>query len=392
MIQTIELHHEKLYDCIVVGGGVAGVSAALSAARAGRSVLLLEKACTLGGLATLGLINWYEPLCNQDGRRVVGGIATELLNRLVATGKHTVPAEWEGAPDRVDTKARLAGFFSPSLCALMLLDVLSEAGVTVKFDALATYPDVEGARCNRVRVETKSGTEYYSARFFVDATGDADLFFRAGAPTVDGVNYLSYVAHIASKDSTAFPSLHTWELTGAAMTGEHQPDGIAPFVGVDNESENVFLQYGQRALWKKTQEQGMTVTALPAMAQYRMTRHIRSAYDLTAADVNTHLEDSVGVVGDFRAPRRYLEVAYRSLYTPALENVYAAGRIIGADGDAWQITRVIPAAAMTGEAAGLAVDEALRQGTTAQSLRVGLLQARLRERGFTLHRRELEGD
>jgi len=52
------------FDVIVVGGGVAGVTAAVSAARNGVSVLLIEKSVNLGGLATEGLISWYEPLCD----------------------------------------------------------------------------------------------------------------------------------------------------------------------------------------------------------------------------------------------------------------------------------------------------------------------------------------
>ncbi|MBR2473185.1 MAG: FAD-dependent oxidoreductase, partial [Clostridia bacterium] len=58
---------KKEYDVCVVGGGVAGVAAALAAARAGVSVVLLEKAALLGGLATIGLVNWYEPICDGKG-------------------------------------------------------------------------------------------------------------------------------------------------------------------------------------------------------------------------------------------------------------------------------------------------------------------------------------
>jgi flavin-dependent dehydrogenase len=74
-MQDIKTNQGKSYDVIVAGGGIAGVAAAVSAAREGRSVLLLEKQVNLGGLATGGLISWYEPLCDAQGHQVVFGIA-----------------------------------------------------------------------------------------------------------------------------------------------------------------------------------------------------------------------------------------------------------------------------------------------------------------------------
>lgn len=71
------------FDCIVVGGGIAGVSAAVSSARNGAKTLLIEKSINLGGLATNGLISWYEPLCDGRGSQVIYGIAEELIKLSV---------------------------------------------------------------------------------------------------------------------------------------------------------------------------------------------------------------------------------------------------------------------------------------------------------------------
>ena len=65
----------KSYDVIVAGGGVAGLAAALTARRAGKSVLLVEKSTMLGGLATLGLINLFVPMCNGRGTQIIFGLA-----------------------------------------------------------------------------------------------------------------------------------------------------------------------------------------------------------------------------------------------------------------------------------------------------------------------------
>ena len=78
-IETREVTYKGEYDIIIAGGGIAGVAAALAARRLGSKVLLIEKSVMLGGLATLGLISWYEPLCDGDGRHIIKGISEELL-------------------------------------------------------------------------------------------------------------------------------------------------------------------------------------------------------------------------------------------------------------------------------------------------------------------------
>ena len=67
------------YDVVIAGGGIAGISAALAAKRQGKRVLLIEREYLLGGLATLGLITIYLPLCDGKGRRVIYGIGEELM-------------------------------------------------------------------------------------------------------------------------------------------------------------------------------------------------------------------------------------------------------------------------------------------------------------------------
>src|SRR5512138_2587137 len=84
------------YDIVVAGGGVAGVAAALEAARSGFKTALVEKTVFFGGLATTGLIYVYLPLCDGRGRQVIYGIAEELLQLSLKYGPGTVPAGWPG--------------------------------------------------------------------------------------------------------------------------------------------------------------------------------------------------------------------------------------------------------------------------------------------------------
>ena len=86
--------NQKEYDVIICGGGVAGIAAALAAARQGARTLLLEKEYALGGLATLGLIVIYLPLDDGEGVQMSGGIAEELLKLSLQDGPGSIPGPW----------------------------------------------------------------------------------------------------------------------------------------------------------------------------------------------------------------------------------------------------------------------------------------------------------
>lgn len=112
------------YNVIVVGGGIAGIAAAVSAARNGMKVLLIEKQINLGGLATGGLISWYEPLCDGKGNQVVFGIAEELIKLSVKYSFDSLPGKWGGTARSVHRKDRYASRFSPTVFMLALDEYL----------------------------------------------------------------------------------------------------------------------------------------------------------------------------------------------------------------------------------------------------------------------------
>ena len=88
------------YDIIVCGGGVSGVSAALSAAQRGKKTLLIEKSTILGGLATLGLINLFVPMCNGRGKQIIFGRCEKWIRDSAKYGYDTIPKEWQNGDDR----------------------------------------------------------------------------------------------------------------------------------------------------------------------------------------------------------------------------------------------------------------------------------------------------
>lgn len=91
------------YDVIVAGGGVAGVAAAVSAARMGKKVLLTEKTISLGGLATIGLVNLFVPMCNGRGTKIIKGMAQEFFDLAVKYGFDSIPEDTLSNGEKADT-------------------------------------------------------------------------------------------------------------------------------------------------------------------------------------------------------------------------------------------------------------------------------------------------
>ena len=125
--------------------------------------------------------------------------------------------------------------------------------------------------------------------------------------------------------------------------------------------------------------------ALPTMAQFRTTRGIVGRAALGSGQHGQRAEDSIGLVADWRKPGFVWEVPFGTLVPRRVRGLLAAGRCISSCDDAWHVTRVIPAAALTGEAAGLAAALAVRADTTPDSLDPGEVQENLRRQGVPLH-------
>ena len=167
------------YDVIVVGEGMAVLGAALAARRNGCRVLIIEKSVVLGGLATLGFIAYYLPLCDGKGKKVSGGIAEELLHLSIQYGYGTLAPEWIDGSG-VGTNRRYSTIFSPPEFIFALDELMMSEKVELLFDTVFCKPVMEEGTCQAVIVENKTGRTAYRAKMFIDASGDADLLHRAG--------------------------------------------------------------------------------------------------------------------------------------------------------------------------------------------------------------------
>ena len=155
-------------DVAVIGGGPAGVAAAVSAARAGMRTVLIERLGVLGGTAAVGYVNPISGFF-QQGQRVVGGIAWEFVQRLQELGA----AQIEYPKGHVS--------FHPEAWKLAAQRMTLESGVELMTNMTLSDCLLKGGRVTHVILDGKSGPEAVAARCFIDATGDADLCRLAGA-------------------------------------------------------------------------------------------------------------------------------------------------------------------------------------------------------------------
>ncbi len=395
------LQFDKTYDVLVAGAGVAGVAAAVAAGRSGQRTALVEKTILVGGLATAGLIYAYTPLCDGRGHQVTYGISEELLHLAVKHGPGGVPPDWQAAGG-----SRYSTVFSPATFVLAMDEMLLDAGVEVWLDTLVCLPVMGGDRVAGVEVENKSGRGVLRARCVVDATGDADVAFRAGAPCEEADNWLSLwgleasleAAQKAAEQGNGDPLLRCVHV-GGSNTGAGHPPGMRKFSGTDGRDVTEFVLEGRRLLrehYEAKQREGVSrhdlfPLALPAMAPFRTTRRIVGRATLADGMAGRHFDDSVGLVADWCRRGEVWEIPYGTLVPQEVTGLLAAGRCISSAGYAWEVTRVIHAAAHIGEIAGVAAALSVQLGTAPDTLDVADVRKELESRGVTFDVRDVPG-
>ncbi len=394
--ETIETEVVKEYDVAVCGGGFAGIAAALAAARLGRRTVLFERQFLLGGLGTSGIVTIYLPLCDGMGRQVSFGIAEELLRLSIAKGAEGMyPDNWlvkDGPRTEKDKRFRVQ--FNPQLFAMLAENLLLSAGVDIMYGTYVVNISKTQDKITHLITENKSGRQAYKITSVIDATGDCDIAHYAGAPTdrfrqgnVLAAWYYStgrdgYLLHQLGCADIPEEEKRETNITGLSAEGR--------FTGLDGRelSRMTILSHSllfQDASARKAEDQSFWPVTMATIPQIRMTRKILGEYELSDKEVHKYFQDSIGMVSNWKKRGPVYEVPFRTLYSQKVKNLITAGRCTSVNETMWDIMRVIPCCAVTGQAAGTAA----AMTDDFPSLSIEALQEKLRESGVVLHEKEL---
>lgn len=386
------MQNNERFDVIVVGGGTAGIAAALAAARTGVKTLLVESTYLLGGLATAGMVTFYLPLCDGMGNQICHGISEELLKLSISHGAEgELPEVWlKGATREERNGKRYTVQYNPYLFAIFAEKLLKENGVEILYGGTLSkiYKNESGDKIEEIEVVTRTQTLTFSAKSFVDCTGDATLCDFAGEETALPVhgNVLAAWYYEVIDGKYRIRQNGSVDLVYSTMRGDEKAfDGIDPIKlsFVTEEAHEVmlkdFLSHGEAS-----REHAMaTVCTIP---QIRMTRRLVGEDEIKKSDDKAYKADSVGLFCSWRERGLAYELPIGALYGKKVKNLTVAGRCVSVkDDDAWDITRVIPVCAVTGEAAG--VISALYSSTN--DIDISAVQRELAVRGVKLHLSEV---
>lgn len=428
------------YEVVVLGGGPAGIAAAVAAARAGRRTLLIERYGFLGGMGTAaGVTNFCGLHANVHGEmhRVVQGIASDLLSRIDRLGGLNAPHLILG---KIFAQA-----YDTAAYKIAADDLLAAHKVDILFHALGAGVVMhDDQRISALMVETKAGRQAVLADIYIDCSGDGDLAAWAGAPYEVGDNSGSMLypsmmfrlngidpekageawrtipalmakaeaagthkfprktaivrpqrhgiewrvnfTQLARRDGTAISGIEPDDLTRGEIDGRRQAVEAFEFLRTVPGFENSYI------------------VDLPPQLGIRETRRVVGGYMLSGEDVLgcASFGDSIGVngwpieahvAGDviFTFPpipesRGFNELPYRMLVPAGVDNLLMAGRCASMTHDGQSAARVSGACFAMGEAVGTAAALALSGNTIPRDIAVEKLQQALQAEGAFIGR------
>lgn len=429
-------------EVLVVGGGPAGLAAALAAAREGVDTILMERYGFLGGNLTQAMVEslvWYR----HEKTVEAGGIGRELEEYAASFGGTY--------PDPESTGQLLdADMFKCAADQLIL-----QSGVRPLYHCYAVGALVEDGRIRGIITESKSGRQAVLARTVIDASGDADIAAYAGAPYtmepkgklmdvttgfgVSGVDVVAFREHVRRYpgkigDWASLTDKGEEELFSAYFTdvfAQARRDGLLPddsplegFWHAITEAGEVTGMNVVRVsnidctnVWNLTRAEiegrRQVLQALEALRRYqpgfenaklrtigssigtRESRKINGRYCLTEFDVRNQakFEDTIGIFPEFLdaygivvipTTGRYFQVPYGIMVPLKIDNLLVAGRSVAGDRVSHSATRQMICCAVTGQGAGVAAATAVKTGKTTSMVNINIVQKHLAEQGVRI--------
>src|SRR5690606_34520626 len=165
-------------DVLVVGGGTAGVGAAIAAARTGSRTLLVERYGFLGGVANVGLC--LHTFHSSKGERIVAGVPWEMITRMVEMGGSTGPVFIENAHMETTTPIDV------EVMKYVTQEMVMESGARILYHTTPLDVTVEDGKVTGVVVSNKGGRTLIRSKVVIDASGDGDIATWAGVPYEKG--------------------------------------------------------------------------------------------------------------------------------------------------------------------------------------------------------------
>ena len=435
-------------DVLVVGSGPGGLAAALGAARAGASTLLLERFGCLGGnITVVGVesLAWYRREQTVDSE----GIGIELEARAKAAGATSPEVQSRSEALNADMFKVVAD------------QLVEEAGVRPLLHAVAVDVVMEGDTLRGVMIHSKSGRGAILARRTVDATGDADIAHHAGAPyhktprermlpvtvmfSVAGVDRKRFLDYVAANPT----KYKDWGLNWDTEKGGKEDELFSPYLErpfaqaraagvippglksiggtwstITDSGEATYLNmihltgFDGTDVWDLTRAEiegrYQALQAIKALNHFapgfeaarlrtygmtvgiRDTRKIEGRYNLTERDVRNQARfaDSIGIFPEFidgygvlvlPTTGRFFEIPFGALVPRQVENLLVAGRCIAGDEISHAAVRSMMCCTVTGQGAGVAAALSIKDGVPSSQVDIGRLQAELRRQGVRLH-------
>lgn len=406
----------KKYNLIVVGGGISGVAAAVSASREGLKVLLVEKTGCLGGAMSVSLVYPFTWFKTNNGTKLINdGIFTEMRERKEKYND----TGWDSFKCVFD-------------------DMAAEAGVDVLFHSNVFKANTDGRLIKSVDVVTKSGVVTFEADFFIDTTGDGELIELTGCEyqlgrECDGLCQpmttcfrmcgVDIQQFIADKD-VLMEKYHLYQEEGKITNPRENiliflglGDGIVHFNTtrivkhnpVDPLEISKAEMIGRKQVFEivdllKENSKAFEKSTLVSIAQHigvRESRKLKGVHILTTDDLTNFVrfEDTVALGNygiDIHNPSgtgttqyhlkdgEYYNIPYRSLLPKEYDNMLVAGRCLSATHEAHSAVRVMPICASMGQAAGTAIAVAYKTKANTNTVDIKTVQNVLIKNGAEL--------
>jgi 2-polyprenyl-6-methoxyphenol hydroxylase-like FAD-dependent oxidoreductase len=433
-----DVHIFKEADVVVVGGGPAGIAAAVASARNGAQTILLERYGHLGGLASGGLVTLIMPMSDGTNTPQIAGICQEVIDRLDAAGAALHPRMEDLGSSKaelvdywrtysfcvIDGKIRLSVFMDPEILKCILNDMAEEAGVKLLLHSLFVNALVDNDIVKGVVFESKSGRQALLGKVVIDTTGDGDVYASAGAPfdgkmnSDDRSSKLAFVFRIGNIDPEKYfgfkksnPQTHDEllkeleSLRGFSMFIRTSREDViwvnnnVPYLSGLSVDDLTRLEVDGRHRMRLTHDflkkqmpgfENSFIIDTASQIGVRCSRRLIGEYVVTASEICSGVvfPDTIMMGPDFRynfSPEHpHWHIPYRSLVPRKVKNMLAAGRCISTDTVTNDLLAPIQYCFATGQAAGTAAAIAVKDKVNMAQVDIKKLQKRLSEQKVPL--------